>query len=62
MQAVVRRGFHHRPQGSPGELGGPNWEVSEVRWVPIAEAHALLSYQKDREIVDKAISVLSSKF
>ena len=52
---------HYLMEASPGELGGPNWEVSEVRWVPITEAHALLSYQKDREIVDKAISILNSE-
>ena len=54
--------YHYLMEASPGDLGGPNWEVSEVRWVPITEAHALLSYPKDREIVDKAISVLSFEF
>jgi 8-oxo-dGTP diphosphatase len=50
--------YHYLMEAAPGELGGPNSEVSEVRWVPMGVVHSLLSYQKDREIVDKAIGVL----
>jgi 8-oxo-dGTP diphosphatase len=35
-------------------LGGdfaPNDEVDEMRWVPLAEAEALLSYDRDRELL-----------
>ncbi|MFL5733156.1 MAG: NUDIX hydrolase [Chloroflexia bacterium] len=53
--------YHYLLEASPGPLGGPNWEVSEVRWVPINEAHTLLSYPKDREVVEKAIDILNSK-
>lgn len=32
----------------------PNDEVDELRWLPIAEARALLSYEVDRLVLDKA--------
>lgn len=44
------------------ELGPPNWEVSEARWVPIQEARNLLSYSKDKEIVTKALVELRVRF
>jgi 8-oxo-dGTP diphosphatase len=53
--------YHYLMEAAPGDLGGPNWEVSEVRWVPISEAHTLLSYPKDREIVKKAIEELKAR-
>ena len=31
----------------------PNDEVDELRWVPVAEAHGVLSYEFDRELVSK---------
>jgi 8-oxo-dGTP pyrophosphatase MutT (NUDIX family) len=31
----------------------PNREVSELRWLPLEEAPALLSYDRDREILDR---------
>jgi len=31
----------------------PNREVSELRWLPLDEAPALLSYDRDREILDR---------
>jgi hypothetical protein len=40
------------------DLGKLNWEVTEARWVPITEARSLLSYEKDREMIGKAIDVL----
>jgi 8-oxo-dGTP pyrophosphatase MutT (NUDIX family) len=27
-------------------------EVDEVRWVPVDEAHALLTYERDRQLLD----------
>ena len=38
-------------------LGGeftPNGEVDEVRWLPLAQARELLSYEVDRHVLDKA--------
>lgn len=41
-----------------GEVTGgdftPNDEVDEIRWLPIAEAKALMSYDLDREVLAKA--------
>src|SRR4051812_46118813 len=39
--------YHYLMEAMSTELGKPNWEVTEARWVPMAEAHALLSYEKD---------------
>lgn len=43
-------------------LGGPNWEVSEARWVDINEVRNLLTYQKDKEVVTKALVELRVRF
>jgi 8-oxo-dGTP diphosphatase len=37
----------------------PNDEVDELRWVPLAEAGELLSYEFDRELVQRARAELS---
>jgi 8-oxo-dGTP diphosphatase len=37
----------------------PNDEVDELRWVPLHEAAELLSYEFDRELVEKARGALS---
>jgi len=50
--------YHYLMKAAPGELGKPNWEVDETRWVPITEAHELLTYKKDWEVVNKAQEVL----
>jgi 8-oxo-dGTP pyrophosphatase MutT (NUDIX family) len=50
--------YHFLMEALGDELGPPNWEVSEVRWVPINEAHTLLTYKNDLEIIGKAKSVL----
>jgi 8-oxo-dGTP diphosphatase len=50
--------YHYLMEALTTELGKPNWEVTEARWVPITEARSLLSYEKDREMIDKAIDVL----
>ncbi|MEA2430012.1 MAG: 8-oxo-dGTP diphosphatase [Thermoleophilaceae bacterium] len=44
------RYFEMHPEG--GEFT-PNDEVDELRWVPVAEASELLSYDYDRELVAK---------
>ncbi len=50
--------YHYLMQATTTRLSGPNWEVTEARWVPITEAQTLLTYEKDREIVAQAIPVL----
>ena len=52
--------YHYLLEAITTELGKPNWEVTEARWAPIAEAQALLSYEKDREIVGKAMAELEN--
>jgi 8-oxo-dGTP diphosphatase len=44
------RYFEMQPDG--GEFT-PNDEVDEVRWVPLAEAPGVLSYEFDRELISK---------
>jgi 8-oxo-dGTP pyrophosphatase MutT (NUDIX family) len=58
--SLVRKTVHHfLMEAAEGDLGDPNWEVSEVRWIPISEAHTLLSYQNDKGIVSKAQEMLA---
>ena len=52
--------YYYLMEATSTELGKPNWEVSEVRWVPIDEAHNLLSYQNDKNVVTKALTELAS--
>ncbi len=40
------------------ELGGPNWEVSEARWVPMSKADSLLSYANDKGTIRLAVKAL----
>jgi 8-oxo-dGTP diphosphatase len=44
------RYFEMHPEG--GEFA-PNDEVDELRWVPVADASELLTYDFDRELVSK---------
>lgn len=60
-ELVRKTVYHYLIEALTTELGKPNWEVTEARWIPIAEARTLLSYQKDREIVGKAIVELSNR-
>jgi 8-oxo-dGTP diphosphatase len=53
--------YHFLMEALSVKLGKPNWEVTEARWVPITEAQALLSYEKDKEIVAKAANKLDAK-
>jgi 8-oxo-dGTP diphosphatase len=39
-----------------GGAFAPNEETDELRWLPPAEAAALLSYDRDREIVDRFVA------
>ena len=43
------------------ELGGPNWEVSESRWVDMTEADSLLSYANDKETIRLALKALDER-
>jgi 8-oxo-dGTP pyrophosphatase MutT (NUDIX family) len=36
-------------------------EVAEVRWLPLAEAPGLLAYRGDREMVERAITLLRAE-
>lgn len=53
--------YHYLMEITGGEPGGPNWEVSEVRVVPIPDALALLSYENDQKIVEKAEVMLGAR-
>jgi 8-oxo-dGTP diphosphatase len=52
--------YHYLMEATTQQLGGPNWEVSEARWLPIREAHTLLTYQNDRGVVDRARAMLEA--
>jgi 8-oxo-dGTP pyrophosphatase MutT (NUDIX family) len=54
--------YHFLMEAQTTEFGPPNWEVSETRWLPITGARSLLSYEKDLEIVSKAIVELRLRF
>src|SRR5262249_9369782 len=48
--------------GSLGELADEfRHEVAEVRWLPLAEAPSLLAYRGERDMAEKAISLLSTE-
>ena len=36
-----------------GGAFSPNNEVDELRWVPLAEAHSMMSYRRDQELLDR---------
>ena len=40
-----------------GDLADHDHEFEEVRWVPLAEAERLMSFQTEREIVTRALTV-----
>ncbi len=54
--------YHYLIEATSNELGKPNWEVSEARWVPLDEVQNLLTYEKDKQIVTKAQAELKAKF
>jgi 8-oxo-dGTP diphosphatase len=45
-------------EAGAGDAFVPNDEVDEVRWLPSGEASALLSYDRDRELLDAAQDLL----
>ena len=54
-KGLTRKVVHHfLMEHTGGEFGPPNWEVDEVRWIGIAQAHTLLTYKNDLGIVQKA--------
>ena len=42
------RWYRMEPRGDPGPL---EHEVDELRWVPLEDADALLTYERDRELL-----------
>ena len=44
-----------------GDPSQHDFEVEEVRWVPLTEALTRLSYQSEREMVEKARKILEEK-
>lgn len=60
--ALVRKSvFHFLMEAANFDLSGPNWEVSEARWIAIEQAHTLLTYQNDVDIVKKARALLEKR-
>jgi 8-oxo-dGTP pyrophosphatase MutT (NUDIX family) len=53
--------YHYLLEALTYDFGGPNWEVSEYRWVSMSEAQDVLSYENDREVVRKAGEFLAAK-
>jgi 8-oxo-dGTP pyrophosphatase MutT (NUDIX family) len=53
--------YHYLMEATSADLGLPNWEVSQVRWLPITEAHTLLSYENDKGLIRKAQEVLAAR-
>ena len=54
--------YHFLLEATSDELCGPNWEVSEARWVGINEADALLTYAKDKDVVAMALAELRRRY
>jgi 8-oxo-dGTP diphosphatase len=54
--------YYYLMEATTEKFGKPNWEVSEARWVNINEARNLLSYEKDKEVVTKALVELRVRF
>lgn len=54
--------YHFLLEATNYELGGPNWEVSEARWVGINDADDLLTYPKDKDVVAMALTELRRRY
>jgi 8-oxo-dGTP pyrophosphatase MutT (NUDIX family) len=39
----------------------PHEEVDELRWLPVGEARSLLSYDDDRELLDRALGLVGEE-
>ena len=48
------RYYEMEPEGGDDPAFVPNDEVDELRWVPLDDAPAVLSYEFDRELVERA--------
>ena len=48
------RYYEMEPEGGDDPGFEPNDEVDELRWVPLDDAPAVLSYEFDRELVERA--------
>ena len=60
-QGLTRKSVHYYlMEALTYNLGGPNWEVSESRWVPMSDADGLLSYANDKETIRLALVALDS--
>ncbi|HKP52792.1 MAG TPA: NUDIX hydrolase [Chloroflexia bacterium] len=53
--------YYYLMEATSFDFAGPNWEVSEARWVSLAEVQNVLSYENDREVVRKAQELLAAK-
>jgi 8-oxo-dGTP pyrophosphatase MutT (NUDIX family) len=54
--------YHFLLEATNDQLGGPNWEVSEARWVDINAADDLLTYAKDKDVVAMALTELRRRY
>jgi 8-oxo-dGTP pyrophosphatase MutT (NUDIX family) len=48
-------------EATGGDLTAHDHEFDEVRWVPAGEAHALMSFPTEREIVDHALTLSATR-
>lgn len=53
--------YYYLMEALSDDLGGPNWEVSEARWLPMSQADSLLSYANDKETIRLALKALGEK-
>ena len=42
-----------------GDLGGHDHEFDEVRWVPLADAPGLLTFETERALVERAARMIA---
>lgn len=52
--------YHYLMESQGGNFPGPNFEVDQVKWVPLQSATKTLTYQKDKEIAGKAQALLEA--
>lgn len=61
-QGLTRKSvYYYLMEALTYDLGGPNWEVFESRWVPMSEAGDLLSYANDKQTVQQALKALDER-
>ena len=54
--------YHYLLEATSDGFGDPNREVAESRWVTPDEAQNLLSYERDKKILTKALVELRARF